>query len=446
MKLSSSEMVKNAGLRIVTVEKRPIRETLDCNGEIVFARNLYARVSSRVPAVIAEVRKDLGDSVSAGETLAVLDSVDLGVAKAEYLKLLETTAVAHEKVDRAKSYFERLNRMEVRLAAVELLKARELLAVSEKNAAREERLMQRQSGSQRALLDAQAAFSVARANLRALEKKLILFGIPAETLSQLKWGGIEKLEGRGVTSEQELLSARIELRSSQARLDAARRRLLTLGLSTESVAELANSKDTSSLLPVVAPFSGRVVELKAVIGEVVDSRTPLFGIADSSKMWAMLDIYPRDLARVHLGQSVSFRVDGLRGESFGGRVTWISPQVDRKTRTIKLRAELDNSSGLLRAEMFGKGRVTIHDPAEPVVMIPKEAVQWEGCCNVAFIRKTDRVYETRKLRLGMETDDAYVVEMGLKGGESVVTTGSFFLKTEILKGNIGAGCGCVDGK
>ena len=72
--------------------------------------------------------------------------------------------------------------------------------------------------------------------------------------------------------------------------------------------------------------------------------------------------------------------------------------------------------------------------------MPKSAVQWDGCCNIAFVRRTDLLYEPRKLRLGYETDDYLEVINGLQEGETVVTQGSFLLKTEIMKGSIGAGC------
>ena len=446
VKLDSPETARNAGLRVVTIEKRPVSDTITCNAEITFARDRYARVSARVPAVVHRVERDLGDRVVAGDVLAILDSVDLGVAKAEFLRLLATAETSREKVERAEAYLERLNRLEVQLTAVELLKAREVLAVSRKNAAREERLMQRQSASEKALLDARAELSVARASVTALEKKLILFGISAETVGKLSWQSIESLRGRGTSSEQEVLNARIDLRAAETGLQAARRRLLTLGLTDVEVDVVARTKDTSSYLALVAPFDGEVVELSAVMGEVVDTRKTLFAIADTSKMWVVLDIYARDLLRVRPGQLVAFTVDGLRGETFRGILSWVSAKVDGKTRTIRARSIVDNDDGLLRAEMFGKATVTVHDADEPVVVVPKEAVQWEGCCNVVFIRLTDTLYQTRKVRLGLEADDVYVVEDGLSGGESVVTTGSFLLKTEILKGNIGAGCGCVEGK
>jgi len=89
--------------------------------------------------------------------------------------------------------------------------------------------------------------------------------------------------------------------------------------------------------------------------------------------------------------------------------------------------------------MFGKAIVSIKDKT-PSLVVPKSAVQWEGCCNVVFVKINDYLFEPRKISIDYETDKHYVVSGNIQTGETVVTTGSFLLKTEILKGSIGAGC------
>lgn len=89
--------------------------------------------------------------------------------------------------------------------------------------------------------------------------------------------------------------------------------------------------------------------------------------------------------------------------------------------------------------MFGKAIVSVREK-EPALVVPKNAVQWEGCCNVVFVRRSDVLFEPRKVRLGYEAERFFVAEDGVDEGDVVVTTGSFLLKTEILKESIGAGC------
>ena len=250
---------------------------------------------------------------------------------------------------------------------------------------------------------------------------------------------IHKLVEQGIAGAAEDLEAENKLAESKIGLSSAEQKLRTLGMTEEQIARLRDGGDAGPMHAVKAPFAGEIVERTAVIGEVIDTTRPLFTIADTHKMWAMLDVYEADIAQVRVAQPVVVMVDGLRGETFGGVITWISRQIDPQTRTLRIRAELDNTEGLLRANMFGRAIITIYD-RQPLVVVPKSAVQWDGCCNIAFVRRTDLLYEPRKLRLGYETDDYLEVINGLQEGETVVTQGSFLLKTEIMKGSIGAGC------
>ncbi len=249
----------------------------------------------------------------------------------------------------------------------------------------------------------------------------------------------QRLLARRISTEKDALHAETELAKSRVSASGATQRLRNLGLSNAEIAQVCSSQDTSSALTVTAPFAGTVVARDAVVGEVIHTERHLFAIADTRTVWAMLDVREADVRRVRVGQTVVLSVGGLKGETFAGRITWVSAELNRRTRTLEARAEVSNSDGVLRAGMFGRAVVQVKGP-EPQVVVPKQAVQWEGCCNVVFVRKNDRLFVPRKVRLGHEAGRHWVVESGLKGGETVVTTGSFLLKTEILKGSIGAGC------
>lgn len=254
-----------------------------------------------------------------------------------------------------------------------------------------------------------------------------------------------ELVEKGIAGKQEDLEAEAKLAESKIGLSRTLQRLRTLGLSETFISETEKSQDTSPLLAVTAPFDGEIVARSAVIGELVDLSKPLFEVADTSKMWAHLAVYEADIAQVRTGQPVIVMVDGIRGESFSGKVTWISTQIDPRTRTLPVRVELDNPDGVLRANMFGRAVISVHD-REPRLLVPKSAVQWDGCCNIAFVRRNELIYEPRRLRLGPEMGEFFVVETGLTEGETVVTQGSFMLKTEIMKSSIGAGCCEAGGK
>lgn len=250
---------------------------------------------------------------------------------------------------------------------------------------------------------------------------------------------------KGIGIEREALEAETRAAESRIGVNRARQRLRNLGLSEDDIAMVERDFDTSSLLPIVAPFGGTVVERTAVVGEIVEPRHALVAIADTETMWAMVDLAESDIGVVHVGQRATVTLDGLPDRLFTGRVTWISTRVDPRTRTLSARVELDNADGVLRANMFGRARITSGDDREALT-VPKEAVQWEGCCNVAFVR-TDgagTAFRPARLHLGYDAGNRYEVLRGLSPGDVVVTRGSFILKNEILKDAIGAGCCEVD--
>ncbi len=355
--LASAEVLRTVGFEYAQVQAGPLDHTIERNAEVAYNANRYARLSSRAPGVVAEVLRDLGEPVKKGDVLAVVDSTDLGAAKAD------------------------------------VLQAAELVKLWEVNAARERTLLE-----------------------------------------------------KGIGIEREALEAETRLTESRIDLNKARQRLRNLGLSKPQTEAVERDGDTSSLLELVAPFDAIVVERAAVMGEVVEATKALLAIADTGLMWAMVDLSETDLAFVRTGQQATLTVDGLPGKTFAGKVTWISTQVDPRTRTVKTRVELDNGEGLLRANMFGRARISAGGDRQALT-VPKDAVQWEGCCNVAFVRADDAAgltFRPARLTLGFDTGDRYEVIGGLRPGDTVVTRGSFILKNEILKGSVGAGCCEVD--
>lgn len=251
----------------------------------------------------------------------------------------------------------------------------------------------------------------------------------------------ESSNGSGAISRKDLVEARAALAQASIEIDIAAQKLRNFGLDEEALVRIVEDHDTSTVLPVTAPFDSTVVELEAVPGEVIERGGPIFALADTSTLWAMLDVFVRDLPKVKKGMPVIFSPDGLDGQVFHGTVDWISSQLDEKTRTAKVRAVLHNHEGQIRSGLFGKGEIAVHENAN-LLAVPRDAVQWDGCCNIVFVKKSDVLYQPRKIRIGYATDENYVVEAGLFPGERIVTTGSYLLKTEILKGSIGAGCTC----
>ncbi len=244
---------------------------------------------------------------------------------------------------------------------------------------------------------------------------------------------------KGIGTERAVLEADTELAESRIATSRAEHDLLRLGLSASRIADVAKEDDTGPTYVLTAPFAGTVVEREVGLGETVGPGDPLLAIADVSGMWALLDVFESDILDVQPGQSVVLHVKALRGQAVPGTITWVASHVDPRTRTLQARVELENPNGRLKANMFADASIAVREH-QPAVVVPVEAVQWEGCCNIVFIHRSDVLYEPRKVLLGVNTGTVYEVLSGVQPGESIVTQGSFLLKTEILKGSIGAGC------
>lgn len=266
------------------------------------------------------------------------------------------------------------------------------------------------------LQEADAAYAQARAAVLRAQQALVNLGLPVE---------VESLRG---LAEAEVVQ-----------------RLRFLGLPESVAAELAPHTTTANLIPLCAPLDGVVIERQVVAGEVVDTSRVLFRLADTSRMWLTLDIRLEDADKLALGQPVRFLPDGS-GHEARGTLTWISTKADQRTRTVKARAELPNADGRLRDETFGLGRIVLRE--EPQVVVPKEAVHWEGCCHVVFVRdkgffasnESPKVFHVRTVRPGAKNGAFTEIIAGVLPGEVVATKGSDVLRAQLLKNQLGEGC------
>jgi cobalt-zinc-cadmium efflux system membrane fusion protein len=242
----------------------------------------------------------------------------------------------------------------------------------------------------------------------------------------------QRLREQRVTSEQDLQEAEAVHR-------AACQHLRTLGFSEAQIHELAERPDESVLLDVRAPFAGEIIERAAVRGELVESGHHLFTLGDRSLMWAMLNIPESDLGRVRRGQMVELQFDALPGRTFNGELTWISAQVDERTRMVRARAEVPNPEGILRARMFARARILTRPPGEALILPASALQQVEGKALV-FVKLEEDLFEARRVAVGSRLDARVEILAGLNPGELVVVDHVFPIKSQFLISRLGAGC------
>lgn len=238
----------------------------------------------------------------------------------------------------------------------------------------------------------------------------------------------QKLHAVRLAPENDVLAARHEVDAAKADRSAA-----------QSALGMVGGVGGTSKYELSSPIAGVVTRRHATIGHMVDPDEVLFEIVDTSSMWAELDIPEADVARVAVGQAVAVFADGQNDTELTGTLTYVAPEIDSQTRTVKGRVPLDNPTGSLRANMLGRARISVTG-AEKAVIVPRAAVQRAKSVHLVFVRLAEDLFEARRVQLGAGDRDVVEVTGRIVPGDDVATQGSFLLKTETLKDSIGAGC------
>jgi cobalt-zinc-cadmium efflux system membrane fusion protein len=241
------------------------------------------------------------------------------------------------------------------------------------------------------------------------------------------------------SDQQALLNFGLELRLEDVlhlKDDEVVNRLRVLGL-PESVRKRVDPQTlTNNLLPMTAPFDGTVVRRDLVVGEQVSTTEMHFTVADLRQVWIVLHVRLHDAVRLSRDQEVTFRPDGIAEEVPSGRIAWVGAEVDEKTHTVLARVEIPNPGGRLRPHTFGRGRVVVGQHSG--VLVPDEAVQWDGRSHLVFVEESARVFRPRRVEVGIRAD-GFTEVRGVRDGERVAAAGSHVLKSEMLKDRIAGG-------
>lgn len=242
----------------------------------------------------------------------------------------------------------------------------------------------------------------------------------------------KRLRTERVTSEKDLQEAEAAHRT-------ACQQLRTLGFTEVQVEELSVKPQEQVLMEVRAPFAGEIVERMAVRGALVEAGKPLFTLVDHSSVWAMLQVPEATLPRVQVGQTVELRVDSLPGKVFTGKLTWIGPAVDDRTRMARARAEFANPDRLLKDKMFATGRILTRQ-AEGAMLVPPAAIQHIGGKPFVFVKLGEDLFDSRAVTLGARFDGRQEVVSGLTWQDQIAVSHAFAIKSAMLMSRLGAGC------
>lgn len=211
-------------------------------------------------------------------------------------------------------------------------------------------------------------------------------------------------------------------------LEAARQRLLFWDIRPVDIERLETSGEVLRALDIHAEHGGYVVQKAAFHGMRVTPADTLYDIADLSRLWVLADVYESDLASVRLGMGAGLTVPYLPGRRWNGSVTYIAPTVEERTRTIKVRIEVDNTGGELKPDMFAD--VFLRTDSGEGLLVPEGAVIEAGDRRLVFIDHEDGRLEPREVQVGLKAAAGVQVLSGVSEGERVVTSANFLLDSE----------------
>src|SRR3990170_5892913 len=241
-----------------------------------------------------------------------------------------------------------------------------------------------------------------------------------------------------ISSTKHFLEAENSYEQARIELKALKEKLILMGQREGDIQDIAEDQ-VSALFILSAPFDGTVIEKNVAIGELKDAFTPIVTISDLTNLWVWFDIYEKDIPIVFRGNKVIISVASYPEEQFEGLVTYIGATVDEKTRTVKVRAEVDNRHEKLKPGMFAKVLLQVETRGDSI-MLPEEAVQSDGQKDFVFVPLREGLFLRRDVNLGARVDGYVKVISGLNRNDKVVVKGGFLLKSEIMKEKFGEGC------
>ncbi len=232
-----------------------------------------------------------------------------------------------------------------------------------------------------------------------------------------------------ITAQKELLEAIKYKDSNPSFYKASRSKLKLWDLTNGQIDDIEANGEPKLYFDIFSPGSGAVSKRHVAIGDYVKEGSALFEIIDLSRVWVMFEAYESDLPWIKIGDKIDLTLQSLPGKNFTGKVSFIDPFINPKTRIAQVRLEIENPNLLLKPEMFANGILeSTTGKNSDELLIPKTSILWTGKRAVVYVKNPNREtpsFQYREIVLGHESDNFYVVAKGLSEGEEIVTKGVF---------------------
>ncbi|BAO56104.1 efflux RND transporter periplasmic adaptor subunit [Nonlabens marinus] len=231
-----------------------------------------------------------------------------------------------------------------------------------------------------------------------------------------------------VAAQQELITA-VSLKESQPALyQAVRNKLKNWKLSDVQINAIEESGKVRENFPIYATVSGTVSEVMAAQGDYVNQGQPIVKLSNLNSVWAEFDAYENQIAQFSVGQKINITTNAYPNKKFEGTISFIDPVLNNATRTVTVRATLQNRDDLFKPGMFVTGKVKgVTQTMESSLAVPASAVLWTGERSLVYVKTNpnEPVFEMREVTLGNRSGETYQVSSGLNNGDEIVTNGTF---------------------
>ena len=469
---------------VVTVDKVPSKLTV--SGQLVFPGDQLARVNPRLSGRIRQVYVHVGDHVTIGQNLATMDSVDAATAQNAVRQAQNKLRLARQNYQRQKRLLD-LGTPEVSSAIAALDQSR--VQVERTHGILDRTRQQDSIGgfAQKPLEDAKTSAAQSRSDMaqaqadlaqaereRDRTSKLVEIGVAAQRDLDAAETAVQKARStRDAANEKSLLSVQAVTREQRAQdshlysnqalrvaesdyqqaqlQEQAAARALHLAKTAvqrdfqqaesdlhaaesdahnaEMALSLLGNPAPDGSIPLVSPQAGVVTDRNINPGQIVDPSQPLFTIVAAKSLWVDADLYEKDQGRVQVGDLVTVMLPSQPKRSLAGTVTYIAPQLDPKTHTIKVRTQIQNPDSALKEGQFVQVSFSPRGLAGRI-RLPLESVQHDEAKTYVYVA-TQKIYQRRSVTVGEAQGDRVVILAGLKPGEIVVTHGALFLSSGV---------------
>jgi RND family efflux transporter MFP subunit len=412
------------GLKIETVGETLSSEAMAVAATGVVQPDAYKEtpVVSLLGGVLRKVNGELGQNVGKGQTLAVIFSDELAASQSRFIALQTEAQTARQNYDRTARLIQisPVSNTELDQALLRLKTVEAELLEHHKHHQRTEKLLAIGAVSREEFEQTTTKLRAAEANVEEAKRR---------------YDRAVKVAEINPVSRTDFEQAAVKRQTAESDLATARQRLLLLGLSPPRINGLRSPSQITSEISVTAPVSGTITKRDVNQGEVVEANKELMRVTNLASVWAIAQVYEKDLALVRVGSGASVTTNSYPGRLFRGHVTYIDPNINQETRTAQIRVELENPGQILKIGMYVNVAFgSMGDAERTMPIIPAAAVQNMNDKQIVFMAtEQPNVFILRSVRLGTESNGKFAVLEGLKVGDQVVTEGSFLLRAELLK-------------